>query len=69
MKVCAPDLRAASTSSASVAPGFPYRIFSATVPANRNTSCWTMPIAPRSEASRTSRTSTPSMRTLPDSTS
>ena len=43
----------------------PNAMFSAMVSENRNGSCGTNPIAPRSSASGISRTSTPSMKTVP----
>ena len=57
--------RAADSIASSVASGAPNPMFSRTVVEKRNGSCEMTAICERSDASDTSRTSTPSMRTRP----
>ena len=61
--------RQASASSVSVASGFAYLRLARMVSWNRCGSCITKPTAPPSDSSVSSRTSWPSMRTAPCSTS
>lgn len=56
---------AAAITSSLVASGFPYRIFSKIVPANRYTSCCTIPMWSRRLFNVTLRTSFPSTRIHP----
>ena len=60
---------AAATTSSSVAPGRPLRMFSIALAENTVESCGTMPMRSRSADSAVSRTSTPSSVTAPAPTS
>ncbi len=65
MKSSACAVRAAARTSSSLASGMPKRMFSAMDVLKRNGSWLTMPMCRRRSASCRSRTSWPSMRTVP----
>jgi hypothetical protein len=58
-------ISSAAQSCSSVASGLPNRRFDATVPVNRYARCGTMPIRAHSSSGSRSRTSIPSIRTVP----
>mmetsp|Transcript_9796 Transcript_9796/g.16264 ORF Transcript_9796/g.16264 Transcript_9796/m.16264 type:complete len:186 (-) Transcript_9796:469-1026(-) len=65
MKPCAFAMRAAASTSASVAPSLPYAMFTATEPLNSTGSCATRPSCCRSQRTFSVRRSTPSKQTEP----